>query len=219
MEAALRSVVEFITGLKVEDLYEHADIVPVRGFDGIKYLEVKIPDKVGPVPEIIRHLVPDWNWAKGATLKFAVAHGTANAKRIMEDIKAGGKFSECHFIEIMGCPGGCIGGGGQPIPTSPEIRAARARAIYAEDAAYAVRKSHENEAVLRPRHLRGGCRLRRAQVARERSGAPHLQGVPDRRTVRAQEPSPPAHALHQAREVHRVGGRRERAGRPLRPAG
>jgi NADH-quinone oxidoreductase subunit G/[NiFe] hydrogenase diaphorase moiety small subunit len=93
--------------------------------------------------------VPDWNWAKGATLKFAVAHGTANAKKIMEDIKAGGKFSECHFIEVMGCPGGCIGGGGQPIPTSPEIRAARARAIYSEDAAYAIRKSHENPAVLK----------------------------------------------------------------------
>ncbi len=149
MEAALRTVVEFVTGLKVEDLYEHADIIPVRGFDGVKYLEVKIPDQVGPVPDLIKHLVPDWNWARGATLKFAVAHGTANAKRVMEDIKKGGKFSECHFIEIMGCPGGCIGGGGQPIPTSPDIRAARARAIYSEDAAYAVRKSHENPAVAR----------------------------------------------------------------------
>ena len=52
----------------------------------------------------------------------------------MEDIKAGGKFSQCHFIEFMACPGGCLGGGGQPIPTSPAIRAARAQAIYAEDA-------------------------------------------------------------------------------------
>ena len=148
MEAALRSVLEFITGLKVEDIYEHADIVPVRGFEGIKVLEIKVPDKVGPVPALIKHLVPDWEWAKGATLKFAVAHGTANAKKIMEDIKAGGKFSECHFIEIMACPGGCLGGGGQPIPTSPEIRAARARAIYSEDASYEVRKSHENPAVI-----------------------------------------------------------------------
>jgi [NiFe] hydrogenase diaphorase moiety small subunit len=53
-------------------------------------------------------------------------------------------FSTCHFIEVMACPGGCLGGGGQPIPTSPEIRAARARAIYGEDASYVVRKSHEN---------------------------------------------------------------------------
>jgi NADH-quinone oxidoreductase subunit G/[NiFe] hydrogenase diaphorase moiety small subunit len=65
----------------------------------------------------------------------------------MENIKSGGKFSECHFIEFMACPGGCLGGGGQPIPTSPEIRAKRAQAIYAEDKAYEVRKSHENPAV------------------------------------------------------------------------
>ncbi len=148
MEAALRTVIELVTGLKVEDIYQHADIVPVRGFDGIKYLEIKVPDKVGPVPDLLKHLVPNWDWAKGATLKFAVAHGTANAKKILEDIKAGGKFSECHFIEIMACPGGCLGGGGQPIPTSPAIREARARAIYSEDAAYEVRKSHENPAVL-----------------------------------------------------------------------
>ncbi len=90
-----------------------------------------------------------WEWLEGATLKVAVCHGTANAKRVLEDIKAGGKFSECHFIEFMACPGGCLGGGGMPIPTSPEIRAARAKAIYAEDAAYEVRKSHENPAVLR----------------------------------------------------------------------
>ena len=84
-----------------------------------------------------------------ATLKVAVAHGTANARRVMEDIKAGGKFSECHFIEFMACPGGCLGGGGQPIPTSPSIRQARAKAIYAEDASYAIRKSHENPDVLK----------------------------------------------------------------------
>ena len=48
-----------------------------------------------------------------------MAHGTANAKKVMDDIKAGGKFSECHFIEFMACPGGCLGGGGQPIPTNP----------------------------------------------------------------------------------------------------
>jgi NADH-quinone oxidoreductase subunit G/[NiFe] hydrogenase diaphorase moiety small subunit len=147
MESALRSVLEMVTGLKVENLYEHADIIPVRGFDGIRYVEITVP-QVGPVPDLIAHLIPDWNWLAGATLKVAVAHGTANAKKIMEDIKAGGHFSQCHFIEFMACPGGCLGGGGQPIPTSSEIRAARARAIYAEDAAYTVRKSIENPAVL-----------------------------------------------------------------------
>jgi len=148
MEAALRTVIELVMGIKVENLFEHADITPVRGFEGLKYAELKI-DKVGPVPELLKHLVPDWNWLKGATLKAGVAHGTANAKRVLEDIKAGGKFSQCHFIEFMACPGGCLGGGGQPIPTSPAIRAARSKAIYDEDRGYAVRKSHENPDVLR----------------------------------------------------------------------
>jgi NADH-quinone oxidoreductase subunit G/[NiFe] hydrogenase diaphorase moiety small subunit len=70
----------------------------------------------------------------GATLNMAVCRGTANAKRVLEDLKAAGKFSECHFIEFMACPGGYLGGGGVPIPTSPEIRAARAQAIYTEEA-------------------------------------------------------------------------------------
>jgi len=136
-----------VTGKKVENFYEHADIVPVRGFEGVRHVEIEIPQEVGPVPDLLKPLVPDWNWLKGATLKVGVCHGTANAKRVMEDIQAGGKFSECHFIEFMACPGGCLGGGGQPIPTTPEIRAARARAIYSEDAAYETRKSHENPAI------------------------------------------------------------------------
>ena len=148
MEAALRTVIELVVGIKVEDLFQHADIKPVRGFDGVKYMEIAVP-KVGPVPALLAPLFPDWDFLNGATLKVAVAHGTANAKRVMEDIKAGGMFSQCHFIEFMGCPGGCIGGGGQPIPTSSEIRAARARAIYHEDAAYPIRKSHENPDVLK----------------------------------------------------------------------
>jgi iron-only hydrogenase group A len=148
MEAALRTVLEMVTGTKVETIYEHGDIIPVRGFDGVRYAEITI-GAVGPVPDLLKHLVPDWKWLKGATLKVAVAHGTANAKRVMEDIKAGGVFSECHFIELMACPGGCLGGGGQPIPTNAEIRSARAKAIYAEEKTLDVRKSHENPAVAR----------------------------------------------------------------------
>ena len=146
MESALRTVIELVTGVKVESIYEHGDIIPLRGFEGVKYAEITIPT-VGPVPEILAHLVPDWEWLNGVTVKVAVAHGTANAKLVMDDIKAGGKFSECHFVEFMACPGGCLGGGGQPIPTTPEIRAARAKAIYSEDKAYDVRKSYENPAV------------------------------------------------------------------------
>lgn len=146
MEAALRSVIEFVTGKRVEDVYANADIIPVRGFEGIRYAEIPITE-VGPVPKLLQHLVPDWNWLKGATLKIAVCHGTANAKKVMEDIKSGGKFSECHFIEFMACPGGCLGGGGQPIPTNEEIRKKRAEAIYNEDKSLPVRKSHENRHV------------------------------------------------------------------------
>jgi iron-only hydrogenase group A len=148
MESALRTVLELVTGRKLETIYEHGDILPVRGFEGVRYAELTIPD-VGPVPDLLKPLVPSWDWLKGATLKVAVAHGTANAKKVMEDIKHGGKFSQCHFIEFMACPGGCLGGGGQPIPTSKEIRAARARAIYAEDHELDVRKSYENPAVVK----------------------------------------------------------------------
>ncbi len=154
MEAALRTVVEVVTGLKAEDVFTDANVVPVRGFEGIKYMEIKIP-QVGPVPALFHNLVKkgklgsDWKWLEGVTLKVAVAHGTANARKVMDDIKAGGKFASCHFIEFMACPGGCLGGGGQPIPTSPSIRAARAKAIYAEDMGLPIRKSHENPHVLK----------------------------------------------------------------------
>ncbi|MFH1212695.1 MAG: NADH-dependent [FeFe] hydrogenase, group A6 [Candidatus Neomarinimicrobiota bacterium] len=146
MESAIRTVFELVTGTRIDNLFDHARIVPVRGFEGVRYAEVPI-EKVGPVPDILKHLVPNWDWLKGATLKVAVAHGTANAKKVLENIKSGGKLSECHFIEFMACPGGCLGGGGMPIPTNAEIRAARARAIYAEDEASEVRKSYENPAV------------------------------------------------------------------------
>ena len=146
MEAALRTVIEFVTGKKVESVFANADITPIRGFEGIRYVELPIQE-VGPVPDLIKHLIPDWNWLKDATLKIAIVHGTANAKKVMEDIKAEGKFSECHFIEFMACPGGCLGGGGQPIPTTPEIRRLRAKAIYDEDKSLPVRKSHENRHV------------------------------------------------------------------------
>jgi NADH-quinone oxidoreductase subunit G/[NiFe] hydrogenase diaphorase moiety small subunit len=151
MEAALRSVLEFVTGKPVEDIFEQANIIPVRGFEGCRYAEIKLPETLGPVPKLIQHLVPNWDWLKGQTIKVGIGHGTKNAEKIMRDVEAGGVFSQCHFIEIMACPNGCIGGGGQPIPTSPEIRKARTRAIYDEDMAYGskgnARKSHENPAI------------------------------------------------------------------------
>lgn len=152
MESALRTVIELVTGRPAEDYFSHADVMPVRGFEGVRSVEVTL-DRVGPVPPVLAHLLPDLEWLRGTTLRCAVAHGTANAHAVMEDIRAGGRFSTYHFIEVMACPGGCLGGGGQPVPTSAEVRAARARAVYAEDARYGetgrARKSHENPAVLR----------------------------------------------------------------------
>jgi len=147
MESALRCVLELVTGDRVEAMYDRANIVPVRGFDGVRYVELEIP-RISDVPEMLAHLIRRWGWLEGVTLKLVVCHGTANAKRVLDGIQAGTLFGECHFVEFMACPGGCLGGGGMPVPTSPAIRAARAKAIYSEDASYAVRKSHENPAIL-----------------------------------------------------------------------
>jgi len=150
MEAALRTAVELVTGSKTENIFKNLDIIPVRGFEGIRYYEIPI-GQTAAVPELLQKAVgmKSFDFLRGATLKVAVAHGTANARKVMENIKAGGKFSEAHFIEFMACPGGCLGGGGQPIPTSPAIRAARTKAIYQGDAELKLRKSHENETVIK----------------------------------------------------------------------
>ena len=88
MEAALRTVYEIVT----KETLENINFKAVRGFEGVKEAEVKIGDTI---------------------VKVAVAHGLGNARKIMEDVKTG--KSPYHFIEIMACPGGCIGGGGNPI--------------------------------------------------------------------------------------------------------
>ena len=125
MEAALRTVSEIVTGKPLENLEIHA----VRGLEGVKEVELPLGD---------------------ITVKAAVAHGTANAKALLEKVKSGEK--EYHFIEVMGCPGGCVTGGGQPIVPAQvqmeiDVRKARAAAIYDEDRSLPVRKSHENPSV------------------------------------------------------------------------
>jgi NADH-quinone oxidoreductase subunit G/[NiFe] hydrogenase diaphorase moiety small subunit len=130
MEAALRSAYEIVTGREVP--FENLNIEACRGFEGIKQASVKL-----------ENCVDDWKFLEGAEFKFVVAHGTANAKQVMEMLKRG-ELDDVHFVEIMACPGGCLGGGGQPIPTNEEIRKARAKAIYAEDESLELRKSHEN---------------------------------------------------------------------------
>ena len=134
MEAAIRTAYEIVTGEEVP--FENLRVTPVRGMEGIKEAEVEIPKTV-----------KEWNFLEGKTLRVAVAHGTANARRIMDIVSEG--TAPWHFIEIMACPGGCLGGGGQPIPTNEEIRKARAKAIYGEDEQLALRKSHKNPQVLK----------------------------------------------------------------------
>lgn len=133
MEAALRTAYEIVTGREVP--FKNLDIIPVRGFEGIKEATVKL-----------ENCKPEWGFLEGAEVKVAIAHGLANANKLMTAV-ANGTVSY-HFIEVMACPGGCLGGGGQPIPTNEEIRRKRMEAIYEEDANMPIRKSHENPEVL-----------------------------------------------------------------------
>ena len=122
MEAAIRTVYAVVTGKNLPDL----NITPVRGLDGVKEAAVTVGD-LGEV-------------------RVAVAHGLANARQLMDRIREG--KANYHFIEIMCCPGGCIAGGGQPIPTNNEIRRLRSEALYRDDAGVQKkRQSHENESV------------------------------------------------------------------------
>ncbi len=125
MEAALRTVVDVLTGRDMPRL-EYAD---VRGLEGIKEATVNV---------------------NGTDINVAIVHGTANAAKLLNAIRAGEKTY--HFIEVMGCPGGCVTGGGQPIVDARtryyvDPRAARAAATYSEDESMAIRKSHKNPAV------------------------------------------------------------------------
>jgi len=133
MEAALRTAYELVTGREVP--FKQLDIMPVRGMDGVREAPVKF-----------ENVKPEWSFLEGVEAWFAVAHGTGNARVLLDQIAAG--TSKYVFIEIMACPGGCLGGGGMPIPTNLEIRKARAQAIYAEDHAMEIRKSHDNKLVM-----------------------------------------------------------------------
>ena len=122
MEAALRTAYEYITGSPAPDtLY---DLQPVRGYEGVREASLSIG---------------------GLTVNVAVVYGTANAKKLLHSIKAGEK--QYHFIEVMACPGGCIGGGGQPknfARNADQTRQSRIAALYRRDAGMSMRKSHEN---------------------------------------------------------------------------
>ncbi|MFU8780003.1 MAG: NADH-dependent [FeFe] hydrogenase, group A6 [Kiritimatiellia bacterium] len=132
MEAALRTAYEIITGRELP--MENLHVQPVTGLTGIKSASVVLED-----------LLPDWSFLEGVELKVAVSHGLANTRKLMEKIRTGEETY--HFIEVMTCPGGCIGGGGQPRLTDDAVRCKRMDAIFAEDEGKQLRKSHENKAV------------------------------------------------------------------------
>lgn len=125
MEAALRTAVEKLTGKELEKV----EFTEVRGTDGIKEATYNVA---------------------GMDVKVAVASGLGNAKMIMDKVRSG--EADYHFIEIMCCPGGCVNGGGQPqvhadVRNFEDVRAIRAKALYDNDAAKTIRKSHENPSV------------------------------------------------------------------------
>lgn len=119
-EAALRTVAEIVTGKALDNI----EFTDVRGLTGIKEAVVSLGE---------------------LQVKVAVAHTLANARIILDKIRKG--EAEYHFIEIMACPGGCIGGGGQPVPVNADVRRQRIGSIYDCDQAYTIRKSHENPAI------------------------------------------------------------------------
>lgn len=125
MEAALRTAVETLTGKELENL----DFTEVRGTKGIKEATYNVA---------------------GMDVKVAVASGLKNAAELLNKVKSG--EAQYHFIEIMGCPGGCVNGGGQPrqpgyVHNTMDIKALRAQVLYDGDKAKVIRKSHENPAV------------------------------------------------------------------------
>ena len=125
MEAALRTAVESLTGQELE----RPDFADVRGTKGIKEATYRVGDM---------------------DVNVAVASGLGNARELLNRVKSG--EANYHFIEIMGCPGGCVNGGGQPqqpgfVRNTTDIRSLRAKVLYDEDAAMTIRKSHENPAI------------------------------------------------------------------------
>jgi len=134
MEAAIRTVYEVITGRELP--FEKLHITPITGFEQIKAAEIKIEN---PTEE--------FKYLDGVVLKIAVTSGLKGAAVLMNQVAEG--TSPYHFIEVMGCPGGCISGGGQPRPTNDETRKKRLEAIYKEDEGKKLRKSHENPFITR----------------------------------------------------------------------
>jgi NADH-quinone oxidoreductase subunit G len=126
-EAALRTAHHVLTGREMDEV----EFAPVRGLDGVKEATVEIEDR---------------------SIRLAVAHGLANVEQVIEKIRTAEENDEepaYHLVEVMACPGGCIGGGGQSWGVTDAIREKRAKGLHGDDRASAVRRSHENPSVKR----------------------------------------------------------------------
>jgi iron only hydrogenase large subunit-like protein len=132
MEAALRTAHEIVTGRPLPAANLH--VAPIAGLAGIKEAALTLT--------VVK---PEWKFLEDVELRVAVSHGLGNTRRLLERIRAG--EGQYHFVEVMTCPGGCIGGGGQPRFTDDAVRLKRIAAMYAEDEGKPLRESHENPAV------------------------------------------------------------------------
>ncbi len=122
MEAALRTAYEFLTKKELKDI----NFKSVRGLDNFKEATIDIA---------------------GNKINVAVVHGLGNARKILDEMS--NNTCKYHFVEVMACIGGCLGGGGQPIPTNNEIRLKRMKAIYKEDVDLPIRQSHKNPSIIK----------------------------------------------------------------------
>jgi len=132
MEAAVRTAYAIVTGREVP--FENLHIAPIVGLDKIKEATLKF-----------ENVLPEYKMFEGFEAKIAVTSGLAGAKILMEQIVAG--KSPYHFIEVMGCPSGCICGGGQPRSKDPDVRMKRLKAMYKEDESKVIRHSHLNPSI------------------------------------------------------------------------
>ncbi|NLG87772.1 MAG: 2Fe-2S iron-sulfur cluster binding domain-containing protein [Clostridiaceae bacterium] len=133
MEAALRTVYELVTGRELP--FDKLHVTPIVGLERIKEATIKIENPL-----------EQYSYLDGLEVKVAVTSGLKGARILMEQIARG--ESPYHFIEVMGCPGGCITGGGQPRSADPEVREKRLKNLYDEDESKTIRKSHENPYII-----------------------------------------------------------------------
>jgi NADP-reducing hydrogenase subunit HndD len=132
MEAALRTVYELVTGRELP--FDGLHVTPIVGLEQVKTASLTI-----------ENTLPAYAHLEGVTVNIAVTSGLAGADILMDELAAGN--SPYHFIEVMGCPGGCISGGGQPRTKEENFRELRSKALYSEDERKVLRKSHENPAI------------------------------------------------------------------------